>query len=165
MEGTDQLAKEEAGKIIRANYLRKKIVAVHAVSMKPEEARGFKGIIWCPSSNDFMFGTTAAIHQLKQYTRIVLGTDSTLTAAWSLKSHLHSALKTGLATMPELICMLTSEPAALWDMKQKGSITPGFDADICLYAGDNPLEGQLMLVMRQGRVLLYHESLQFSLPC
>jgi cytosine/adenosine deaminase-related metal-dependent hydrolase len=163
-EGTDQLAKEEAGKIIRANYLQKKMVAVHAVTMKPEEARGFQGIIWCPSSNDFMFGTTAAIPQLKQYTRIVMGTDSTLTAAWSLKSHLHSALKSGLATLPELICMLTSEPAALWDMKQKGSITPGFDADICLYAGDNPLEGQLMLVMRQGRVLLYHESLQTVLP-
>ena len=116
-------------------------MAVHAVSMKPEEARGFKGIIWCPSSNDFMFGTTAAIHQLKQYTRIVLGTDSTLTAPWSLKSHLQTALNTGLANMPELISILSAEPAALWGMKHKGHIAPGFDADICLYAGDNPLKG------------------------
>lgn len=163
-EGTDQLAKEEAGKIIRANYLRKKLVAVHAVSMKPEEASGFKGIIWCPSSNDFMFGTTAPIHQLKKYTRIVFGTDSTLTAPWSLKSHLQTALNTGLANMPELISMLSAEPAALWDMKHKGHIAPGFDADICLYAGYNPLEGQLMLVMRQGRILLYHQSLEALIP-
>lgn len=157
-EGTDELARSEAGKINRANYLRKKIVAVHAVSMETTEARGFQGIVWCPSSNDFMFGITAPVHQLKQYTRIVLGTDSTLTADWALKEQLQTALNTGMVQLPELIGMLSTEPAALWGLQHKGKIAPGYDADICLYAGEDPVKGQLMMVIRQGRVLLYHAS-------
>ena len=163
-EGTDELARAEAGKINRANYLRKKIVAVHAVSIEPLEARGFQGIVWCPSSNEFMFGRTAPINQLKQFTRIVFGTDSTLTAGWALKEHLQTGLNTGMVQLPELIGMLSSEPAALWGMQHKGRIAPGFDADICLYAGEDPVNGQLMMVIRQGRVLLYHASLESALP-
>lgn len=163
-EGTDELARAEAGKINRANYLRKKIVAVHAVSIEAAEARGFQGIVWCPSSNEFMFGTTAPVNQLKQFTRIVFGTDSTLTADWALKEHLQTALNTGMVQLPELIGMLSTEPAALWGFQHKGKIAPGFDADICLYAGEDPVKGQLMMVIRQGRVLLYHASFNPVLP-
>ena len=111
-----------------------------------------------------MFGRTAPINQLKQFTRIVFGTDSTLTAGWALKEHLQTGLNTGMVQLPELIGMLSSEPAALWGMQHKGRIAPGFDADICLYAGEDPVNGQLMMVIRQGRVLLYHASLESALP-
>jgi len=163
-EGTDDLAREEAGIISRANYLRKKIIAVHAVSMEPAEARRFRGIIWCPSSNDFMFGKTAAIDQLKKYTSIVFGTDSTLTSEWGLKAHLQKAMESGLVSMPELIGMLSTEPAKLWGLKHKGILAPGYDADICLFDGADPLQGQLMLVIREGRILLFHQRLESLLP-
>ncbi|MEO6682004.1 MAG: hypothetical protein ABIN48_04185, partial [Ginsengibacter sp.] len=79
-EGIDEAAHKEIDKLIKTNYFHKSLFAVHGVAMDEEQAKSFKAVIWCPVSNFFLLNKTADIQRLKTKTRILFGTDSTLTA-------------------------------------------------------------------------------------
>lgn len=128
-EGTDQLAAAEIDELVQWNFLNRDLIGIHAVAMNAPQAENFKAIIWCPESNRFLLGADAPVKELKTQTQIVLGTDSTLTGSWNIWDHLRLAKKTKQAKDHEIFEMLTSAPAALWNLN-KGSIATGKDADI-----------------------------------
>jgi cytosine/adenosine deaminase-related metal-dependent hydrolase len=130
-EGTDVMALDEIKKLKAANFFKKKIVVVHGVAMQPEDATSFAGLVWCPASNFFLLNQTAPVRQLAGRTRIVFGTDSTLTASWNSWQHFRQALGTGMVRENELLPMLGKTPASLWNLPS-GEIKEGAAADLLL---------------------------------
>ena len=172
-EGTDALAHKEIGKLIKINFFNKSLFAVHGVAMDEEQAKNFKGLIWCPDSNFFLLNATSDIKRLKTKTRILFGTDSTLTADWNLWNHLRLARKTELMNDHELFNTLTKTPAFAWQQNESGVIAANRKADIVIaksvhnsgfdaFYSLNPED--IQLVLQQGKIRLFTEEIkdQFS---
>jgi hypothetical protein len=142
--------------------------------MLPEEASHFKGLVWCPASNLFLLGQTAAIDKLKDRTRIVFGTDSTVSSPWNIWEHLRQARATGMAGDAELYNMLTSTPAALWELGKTGSIQKGYDADLVISRKKNGLSGfdafyatdpeDILAVIHRGEIQLLDSNVYNAFP-
>lgn len=171
-EGTDSLASEEISTLIKWNLFRRKIIAVHGVSMDEQQARNFYAITWCPATNHFLLGATAAVETLKNVVPVTFGTDSTLTATWNAWDQLREARDTGKLSDEELLQSVTSTPAKVWDMKDKGMLETGKLADIII--ADQPGSSmedifsvdphRLLLVMQKGVIRLFDERLLGGLP-
>ena len=67
-EGTDAMAHKEIDTLIKINFFKKSLFAVHGVAMDEEQAKNFKGLVWCPDSNFFLLNATADIKRLKTKT-------------------------------------------------------------------------------------------------
>jgi hypothetical protein len=162
-EGTDGMAKDEIGNVLKWNLVKKKIVAVHGIAMDKEQAAAFKGLVWCPASNYMLIGETIDIQKLRQATAIVFGTDSTLSTGWNAWEHFRQA-RIG---EDELIEMLTVTPAALWGLNDIGIIKANATADVVIknktadFFSTNP--DDILLVMHKGKVRLYDETLEGQL--
>jgi cytosine/adenosine deaminase-related metal-dependent hydrolase len=167
-EGIDAGAYDEIKTLISSNYIKRKIIAVHGIAMTSLQAAKFKGLVWCPASNYFMFGQTACIGQIKRFTPILFGSDSTLTAGWNIWQHISVARKDGSLTDKELFDSLTAVPAEIWKMKEVGKIAKDQQADIVIADKKNN-EGWdavlsitpelILLVMKKGEIQLFDECL------
>ncbi|SEN40434.1 Amidohydrolase family protein [Mucilaginibacter gossypiicola] len=170
-EGTNAEAHTEIDELIKWNLFKRKLIGIHGVAMDAQQAKHFKALVWCPESNYFLLNKTATIDQLKTKTRILFGTDSTLTGYWDIWYHIRLARKTKMLTDHELYHSLTSLPAQTWKLNT-GSITAGLDADIViakanrkpgLQAFYNVTPDDILLVMHKGEILLFDESLYHQL--
>lgn len=168
-EGTDAIAAGEIDDVIRWNVFRRKIVAVHGVAMTPSQARHFSALVWCPASNYFMFNRTADIHELSNATRILFGTDSTLTASWNIWDHLRVARQTQSLTATALLHTVTRNASRQWGLNS-GEIASDRMANIVVARMPSPYPdagfffdidpADLLLVMHAGKVRLFDESLR-----
>jgi cytosine/adenosine deaminase-related metal-dependent hydrolase len=171
-EGTDEMAHNEILTLIKKNFFNKSLFAVHGVAMDEEQAKNFKGLIWCPDSNFFLLNATADIKRLKTKTRILFGTDSTLTADWNLWDHLRLARKTGLISDRELFKTLAKTPSLAWGQNHTGAISINKNADIVIaktVAGKgfdafyslNPKN--IQLILHRGKIRLLDEEIKDQL--
>jgi hypothetical protein len=162
-EGTDQATNKEIDKVIRWNLFKRKIVGVHGVAMNEEQAEHFAGLVWCPVSNFFLLGKTAAIDRLKQKTKVVFGSDSTLTSSPFMWEHLRQAKNTGMMNDEELFEALTKTPAGLWGLDDKGAIEVNKDADIVIAKKKNNFfqlnKEDILLIIHDGKIRLLDESI------
>jgi cytosine/adenosine deaminase-related metal-dependent hydrolase len=171
-EGTDNRAVEEINQLIRWNLLKRKLVGVHGVAMTGNQAAKFKALIWCPESNFFMFGMTADIPTIIQRTRILFGTDSTLTAGWNAWEHFRRARLISKVSDKELFDMLTIHGADCWNRQQTGRLEANMKADMVIaringspswnsfYAID---PDDILLVLQQGEIRLFDQELEAAL--
>lgn len=167
-EGTDAEAGNEIDVLIRGNKLRRKVIAVHGVAMQPMQALNFNALIWCPESNFFLLDKTAPVNKLKLFTRLLFGTDSTLTGHWDIWQHIQLAHKTGLLNNQELYRALTRNAAEAWGLNS-GELSPNKDADIVvakMKGGTSPdnaffnlTPADILLVTHKGRVRVADESI------
>ncbi|MEZ2336726.1 amidohydrolase family protein [Mucilaginibacter sp. RCC_168] len=167
-EGTDETASAEIDSLIRWNKWRRPLIGIHAVAMTGRQAANFKGIVWCPESNYYLLSKTAPVHQLKQHTTIIFGTDSTLTGNWNIWDHIAMARKTGVLTDRELYRSLNSDAAKVWQINT-GCISEGKDADLVIARQKNEITGldsfydlshsDLLLVMHKGNIRLFDQEL------
>src|SRR5262249_16746411 len=88
-------------------------------------------VIWCPSSNDFLFGKTARVSELKKVIRVALGSDSTLTGMPTLLDEMRSASDSGHASAREIFEMVSSHSADIFHLLS-GKIMKGSPADLVL---------------------------------
>lgn len=114
-EGIDDLAHDEVLALDRQGFLDGQTVLIHAIALSNDMIERVRTtltpIVWCPSSNDFLFGQTAPVRQL-DLDRVALGTDSTMTGSPSLFEEMQTALKYDIA--PETILkMVTLHPSYL----------------------------------------------------
>ncbi len=168
-EGTDDEARHETDLLINWNFFKRDIIGVHGVAMNEKQAASFKALVWCPVSNDFLLGKTAAINFLKQRTTILFGTDSTLTASWNIWDHLRLAREKNLLSDPELYDSVTAAPAATWNMHDRGSLVEGQLADIVIAKpGVNPgtwdafynlNPEDILLIIHRGNIRLFDVEL------
>jgi cytosine/adenosine deaminase-related metal-dependent hydrolase len=168
-EGTSDAARREVDELVRWNLFGRELVAVHALAMNEARADRFRAVVWCPLSNEFLFGATADVGRLKARTAILFGTDSTLTADWNLWVHLRRARASGVLSDEELFASLTSTPAEVWRLPQVGRIDEGHVASLLVarkkrenrwdaFFAIDPED--LLLVLHRGVVLLVDASVQ-----
>lgn len=168
-EGTSVEARREIDTLLRWNVFRKPLVGVHAITMRPVQAARFDAVVWCPLSNEFLYGRTADVSALKRCTTIVLGTDSTLTADWNVWNHLRRARALGMLDDCELFAAVTRSAAVAWGRSGTGRLAPGHAADLVV-ARKKALDRwdaffavdpeDVLLVLRAGSVVLCDASIK-----
>jgi cytosine/adenosine deaminase-related metal-dependent hydrolase len=165
-EGTDDLSFQEIDKLLKYNLLNRDLIGVHGVAMNSEQAKNFKGLIWCPESNGVLLGKHADIEKLKAHTAVVFGTDSTLTGNWNIWQHIRFARSLQQVSDAELFNMVTSTPARLWNMNN-GELMPGKDADIVIAGNNNKTvvwddfyrikPDDILMVLHKGKIRLFDQ--------
>jgi len=172
-EGTDDASYKEIEELLRWNFLKRSLIGIHGIAMREDQASEFKGIVWCPVSNNFLIGRTAEIDKLKNETSILFGTDSTLSASWNIWEHLRLARQKKMLTDDELFESLTVQAAKVWPIPNAGEIKKGFDADIVIGKKKSSLEGMdafyalnpedILMVISKGSIRLFDETLLHNL--
>jgi cytosine/adenosine deaminase-related metal-dependent hydrolase len=98
-EGVDEAAADEVRTIAAKGLLTRDLIAVHGVGMDPDGVTRFRAsgaaLVWCPSSNLFLFGRTAPAALLDDGIDVLLGSDSLLTGAGDLLDELAFARAIG----------------------------------------------------------------------
>ncbi len=121
-EGVDEFAAREIEQLSKLGLLKENTVLVHAVAVNEMNSQLLQknnaSIVWCPSSNQFMFNQTSPIDLLKNRVRVALGTDSTMTGPATLLDEMRAALKSKMATPEEIFEMVTRSPAQIFGLQQ-----------------------------------------------
>ena len=133
-EGVDDVAAAELSRLGELGAFGPGSVLVHGLGLTPADvsrvlARG-AGVVWCPSSNLFMFGRTLDPALLAAGGALALGTDSRLTGAFDLLSELRVAASHGKLSARELLRLVTSASARLLRVTDAGSLEPGRRGDL-----------------------------------
>jgi len=172
-EGTDPYAHEEINKLIKWNFLKKNLIAVHGVAMDTSQAKKFKALIWCPDSNLFLLNATARINELKNDVKIIFGTDSTISASWNLWDQIRVARNLNLLSDREIFYSLTEVPSLVWKLNNKGTLKEGKTADIVVAAmkdKSNSMKSffqtnpeDILLIIKSGEIILFDEALKSQL--
>jgi cytosine/adenosine deaminase-related metal-dependent hydrolase len=166
-EGIHDDSEHEIDEFLRWNIWRKRLIGVHAIAMRSDQAQRFSAIVWCPVSNEFLYGKTASISNLKHHVPVLFGTDSTITASWNIWNHLRRARELHQLNDDELIAAITTRAAKVWRLRDHGSIVAGAVADLVIarkrredqcaaFFAINPED--ILLVMKGGEVILVDAS-------
>ncbi len=173
-EGVDAEATAEFDTLDQLGLLRPNTVLVHGVGLTVEQqqtlAKRGGGLIWCPASNEFLFGRTADVEQLAAVGKVALGSDSRLTGADDLLAELQVAHQTGQLDWQQLFRLVTIDAANLLRLSGVGSIVEGAPADFVLLPSPtrddlfSELLGlnrsQIVLVMVGGKPLVGAPQMQ-----
>lgn len=135
-EGVDEVAAAELGALESLGALGPNTVLVHALALGPDDAgrvaaRG-AGIVWCPTSNVFMFGRTLEPHRFPENIRLALGTDSRLTGGSDLLAELRTAMEQSGLSPHEVVRLVTSGAACLLRAPDSGGLEAGQRADLLI---------------------------------
>jgi len=130
-EGVDRTAKQEIFQLDKLGTLDRRTVLVHAIGLYEAGLRLAKergaSIIWCPSSNLFLFGRTLSERALASGVPIALGSDSALTADGDLLDELKVARKVSGLSSSVLYRMVTTDAAQILRLR------PGRAADLVAF--------------------------------
>lgn len=158
-EGTDAVAASEIATLEARGLLADNTVIVHAVAIDDADIsllheRGVS-IVWCPSSNRFLFGTTAPVDKLLDRIPVALGTDSTLSAAGDMLDELRAAAACDLWPRARLFELVTATAARVLRIDDgRGSITCGAPADLLFLPACAPNPSEALLSTRSGDIRL-----------
>jgi hypothetical protein len=99
-EGVDTEAAEEVRELDRRGLLGPGLLAVHAVGPDADGVRRLRAsgaaVVWCPTSNLFLFGRTSPAALLAPGIDVLLGSDSLLSADGDLLDELRAARALGM---------------------------------------------------------------------
>ena len=94
-EGLDQSAQDEIDTLDRLGCLSSNTVLIHGVALCRAAAdrviEAGAGLVWCPSSNQFLFDQTADVRAFDDADRLALGSDSRLSGDGDLLDELKAA--------------------------------------------------------------------------
>jgi len=166
-EGVDPEAQREAAVLDGRGCLAPNTVLVHGVGLTAEARtrvlEAGAGLVWCPSSNQFLFGTTADVRAFDDADRLALGSDSRLSGEGDLLDELRAAHATRQLSPEGLFRCVTSGAAKLLRLRSAGRLHRGVPADLVVIGRDStdPLEtlanstrGDVRLVMTDGAPLI-----------
>jgi cytosine/adenosine deaminase-related metal-dependent hydrolase len=96
-EGIDEASANEIFALDSAGALDKNTVIIHGVGLGPKGSKLLRssgaGLIWCPSSNIFLFGKTLSREEIRGFPKVAIGNDSPLTADGDLLDEVQCASK------------------------------------------------------------------------
>jgi cytosine/adenosine deaminase-related metal-dependent hydrolase len=175
-EGVDAEAKAEFEQLTQLGIIQKNSILVHGVGLTPNQRRHLidygGGLIWCPGSNQFLFGQTANVRELAEAGKIALGSDSRLSGEFDLLTELRVANEVKQLSPQRLFQLVTGYAARLLRLKTKGlgKIVKNGVADLVLAPTPtktdyychlvNLTRSQIELVMLAGKPLLGSPQMQ-----
>lgn len=160
-EGTDARCRAEVEDLARERLLRQNTVLVHAIGVGAEDvaaiAEAGATVVWCPESNQGLYGATADVRALRAAgVRVGLGSDSPVSGVRDALSNLAAARREGGWDTAELIELATRGSADAARLPV-GGLEEGSRADLlavssldALVAGDR---AAVELVIREGRAV------------
>ncbi len=158
-EGVSAESRRRALRFLSRNLLRRPVAGIHGISLQEDDFAALSALIWCPGSNFFLFGRSADAAAAARRTRLLFGTDSTLSAPGTLWDHLRQIR----GTVPDeiLFAALTSTASAFWRrtptedfvLARRGAAAP-WDAFYALTPRD------ILLVAYAGEIALLDASLE-----
>jgi cytosine/adenosine deaminase-related metal-dependent hydrolase len=135
-EGVDAEAREEVRTLSALRCVAGNTVLVHGVGFDEHDANAVLtaggALVWCPSSNHFLFGSTARVGAFARAQRLALGTDSRLSGEGDLLDELRVAAGTGQLSAEALLRSVSTHAAAVLRLQYAGRITAGAPADLCV---------------------------------
>ena len=106
-EGINADAADEVRELDALGALGDDLLAVHVVGPDDDGVQRLRardvGVVWCPTSNEFLFGATAPAALLAPGADVLLGTDSLLTGEGTLLDELRHARGLGLVDDTRLL--------------------------------------------------------------
>jgi cytosine/adenosine deaminase-related metal-dependent hydrolase/ubiquinone/menaquinone biosynthesis C-methylase UbiE len=177
-EGVDEACAEEMFELHRAGALDARTTIIHGIGL---DAAGREllcstgaGLIWCPTSNIFLFGKTFSSRDICDFPRVAIGSDSPLTAQGDLLDELRFA-HSELNMLPgQLYACATQRPAHLLRLADgQGTIRVRGIADLIAVrdVGKSPADilaemsfRDVELVLLAGRVQLASPDILQRLP-
>jgi hypothetical protein len=137
-EGVDGTAAAELAALAALGCVRANTVLVHGVGLRPTDRRHALGagcaLVWCPSSNFFLFGTTAEVRPFSAAGRLAIGTDSRLSGEGDLLDELRVAAATRVLSPRDLIRAVTTDAAEILRLRHAGTLAVGAPADVVVFA-------------------------------
>jgi len=135
-EGLDDAAQSELETLDRLGCVSANSVFIHGVAFCPASADRVidagAGLVWCPSSNQFLFNATADVRAFDDADRLALGSDSRLSGEGDLLDELKSAHVTRQLSAEGLARTVTTGAANLLRMPAAGKLAPGAPADLTI---------------------------------
>lgn len=177
-EGTDGRSAGEIFELQRSGALDNHTILIHGLALNHAGRSTVRdanaGLVWCPSSNIFLFGKTLTSEELEDLPRVALGSDSPLTAIGDLLDELRLArLTTGVPTR-DLYKFVTQSAARILCLRHgEGTLGIGSRADLMAVrdTGADPADelaslsfAQVELVILGGRVQLASAEMMKRLP-
>jgi cytosine/adenosine deaminase-related metal-dependent hydrolase len=112
-------------------------------------------LVWCPQSNEFLFGRTAPVRELLEAApvarhRISLATDSRVTGSRDLLDELRFARSVAAIGEGELLEMVTGAPARALRLPGVGALATGSPADLIVVPAVSEHPGAALLAMRRA---------------
>jgi cytosine/adenosine deaminase-related metal-dependent hydrolase len=135
-EGIDEEARGEVPRLGRMGCLGVNTVLVHGVAIDEERAatvleRG-GGLVWCPTSNQFLFGRTAKVAAFSHAGRLAIGSDSRLSGEGDLLDEIRAARATRQISAQSLFRAVTSGAGRMLRQRQAGTLRRGVPADLAV---------------------------------
>jgi cytosine/adenosine deaminase-related metal-dependent hydrolase/SAM-dependent methyltransferase len=168
-EGIDESSAQEIFNLRRAGALDAETVVVHGIGMGEKGSALLRsvgaGLIWCPSSNLFLFGQTTSAEEIQRFPNAALGSDSPLTAQGDLLDEVSCAYHTLNARATDLYHYITRQAATLLRLRNaEGSFRVGGVADLVAVrdTGQTPAETLVSLSYRDVELVLIGGRIQLA---
>jgi len=163
-EGADARAAGEVRDLAELGLLGPNLIAVHGVGMDEDAVDRFRAsgaaLVWCPSSNRFLFGRTAPDALLAEGIDVLLGSDSRLTGDGDLLDEIHCARTLGALDDERLAGAVGAVAARRFGLPAP-SLEAGSDADLIVVR--RPVLAaraeDVLLVIAGGALRLAHPAL------
>ena len=177
-ESIDVQSEQEIFDLWRAGGLHAHTVVIHGLGLGAKGRALLRsagaGLVWCPSSNLFLFGTSMLPDEIREFPRVALGSDSPLTAQGDLLDEARCARQMPQASDTEIYGYVTQRAAELLQLqKGEGRFRVGGVADLIAVrdSGLAPAKTlttlsyrEVELVLLAGRVQLVSSKLKQRFP-
>jgi cytosine/adenosine deaminase-related metal-dependent hydrolase/SAM-dependent methyltransferase len=177
-EGVDEKCSREIFGLHSAGGLDCNTVIIHGLGLGHKGTQLLRstgaGLIWCPSSNLFLFGKTLSPEEIRELPNVAIGSDSPLTACGDLLDEVHCASQLLPSSAEVIYGYVTRQPAKLLHLSNgEGNLRIGGLADLIAVRDTRltPAEALLTLshrdvelVLLGGRVQLASEEVMQRLP-
>ena len=159
-EGTDAASADEVRELERRGLLDRDLLAVHVVGADADGIARLRSsgaaVVWCPSSNLFLFGRTAPRELLAPGIDVLLGSDSLLTGEGTLVDEIRVARSLGLLSDERLLDAVGATAARRLGLPAP-SLAPSARADLAVFRrpvlAATPADVALVMVGGVPRVL------------
>ena len=177
-EGIDEQSAQEIFDLWRTGALDEHTVVIHGLALGAEGGALLRsagaGLVWCPSSNLFLFGKSMSAEEIRRFPKVALGSDSPLTAEGDLLDEVRCARRMLPASDTDIYAYVTQKAAQLLHLENaEGRLRADGVADLIAVrdTGLTPARTlttssyrEVELVLLGGRVQLVSPELKPRLP-
>jgi cytosine/adenosine deaminase-related metal-dependent hydrolase len=168
-EGVDEPSADEVRALDRLGYLDERLLAVHCVGPDEDGVRRMRAsgaaVVWCPTSNHFLFGRTVPAELLAPGIDVLLGSDSRLSADGDLLDELRAARRIGHLNDVRLLASVGATAARRLRLPVP-SLALGAPADLAVFRKPvlDATAEDVALVVVAGRIRVADPDLMASTP-